>query len=65
MNHAEPDHAGAIPHIMNISNKAKLVVTNKGSKMAQRFYKVPEDRIIIVTDGNTIDLGKGVSNFLP
>jgi len=64
MNHAEPDHAGAIPHIMNISNKAKLVVTNKGSKMAQRFYKVPEDRIIIVADENTIDLGNKTLKFI-
>jgi Uncharacterized flavoproteins len=35
MNHAEPDHAGAIPHIMEIAQKAKLVATGRGAKIAQ------------------------------
>ncbi|MEM2986836.1 MAG: FprA family A-type flavoprotein [Nitrososphaerota archaeon] len=64
MNHAEPDHAGSIPHIMNLSDKAKLIVTKRGAKMAQIFYKVPEERIVIVTDGNTIDLGDKTLKFI-
>lgn len=64
MNHAEPDHAGAIPHIMKISNKAKLVTTNRGAKMAQIFYKVPENRIMIVADGGTINLGDKTLKFI-
>ncbi|MEM3407122.1 MAG: FprA family A-type flavoprotein, partial [Nitrososphaerota archaeon] len=64
MNHAEPDHAGSIPHIMNLSDKAKLIVTERGAKMAQIFYKVPEERIMIVTDGNTIDLGDKTLKFI-
>ena len=27
MNHAEPDHAGAIPYIMKVASRAKLVAT--------------------------------------
>lgn len=64
MNHAEPDHAGSIPHIMRISNKAKLITTNRGSKMAQIFYKVSEDRIMIVKDGDAIDLGDKKLKFI-
>lgn len=30
MNHAEPDHAGAIPHILAKNDKAKLVCTKMG-----------------------------------
>jgi len=41
MSHAEPDHAGAIPHLMKMALKAKLVTTRRGVKMAQVFYHVP------------------------
>jgi flavorubredoxin len=64
MNHAEPDHAGSIPHIMSINSKAKLVTTAKGAKMGQTFYKVPEERIRIVKDGETIDLGGKTLRFV-
>jgi len=64
MNHAEPDHAGSIPHIMSINSKAELVTTAKGAKMAQTFYKVSEERIKIVKDGETIDLGGKTLRFI-
>ncbi len=64
MNHAEPDHAGAIPYMMAINSKAKLVTTSKGAKMAQTFYKVPEERIIAVKDQETIDLGGKTLRFI-
>jgi flavorubredoxin len=64
MNHAEPDHAGAIPHIMSINSKAKLVTTGKGAKMAQTFYKVSEERIQVVHDQETIDLGGKTLRFI-
>lgn len=56
MNHAEPDHAGSISHLM-MNSKAMLVSTSRGAKMAQTFYGVPEERIRIVSDQETIDLG--------
>jgi len=64
MNHAEPDHAGGIPYMMSINSKAKLVTTSKGAKMAQTFYRVPEERIIAVHDQETIDLGGKTLRFI-
>ncbi len=64
MNHAEPDHAGAIPYIMAMNSKAKLVTTIKGAKMAQVFYKVPENRIMAVKDQETIELGGKTLRFI-
>jgi len=64
MNHAEPDHAGAIPHLMSINSKAMLVTTSRGAKMAQVFYKVPEKRIKIASDHETIDLGGKSLRFI-
>jgi len=64
MNHAEPDHAGAIPYVMSINSKAKLVTTSLGAKMAKTFHKVPEERIITVKDQETINLGGKTLRFI-
>lgn len=64
MNHAEPDHAGSIPHIMSINSKAKLVTTSKGAKMAHIFYRVPESRIQVIHDQETVDLGDKKLRFI-
>jgi flavorubredoxin len=64
MNHAEPDHAGSIPYIMAINSKAKLVTSNRGAKMAQTFYRVPENRIAAVNDQETISLGDKTLRFI-
>jgi len=64
MNHAEPDHAGSIPHIMRASKNATLVTTEKGAKMAQIYYNAPKERIKIVKDGDTIGLGGKTLRFI-
>jgi flavorubredoxin len=64
MNHAEPDHAGAIPHVMNLSKSAQLVTTEKGSRMAQVYYGVPKERITVVKEGDTIELGGKTLRFV-
>jgi flavorubredoxin len=64
MNHAEPAHAGAIPYIMSINKKAKLVTSQKGAKMAQVFYDVPAERIMAVKDQETLDLGGKTLRFI-
>jgi len=64
MNHAEPDHAGAIPHLMRINGKAMLITTGRGFRMAQIFYRVPEERIKKVSDQKTLDLGGKTLRFI-
>ena len=64
MNHAEPDHAGSIPYILSINKTAKLVTTSKGAKMAQIYFGVPEDRIKVVADGDSVDLGGRTLRFI-
>lgn len=64
MNHAEPDHAGAIPHIMKLAPRSKLVATARGSKMAQIYYRVPADRIKAVLDNEVISLGDKTLRFI-
>ncbi len=64
MNHAEPDHASAIPYILEKNTKAKLVLTKRGAEAAKIYYKVDEKRMHIVTDGDTIDLGGKTLRFI-
>jgi len=64
MNHAEPDHGGAIPAVMASAPKARLVATKRGVDMAGVFYNVPPERCQVVADGDTLDLGGLTLRFL-
>jgi len=64
MNHAEPDHAGAIPQVMKLNGGATLVTTEKGAKMAEVYYGVQQDRVLVVRDGDTLDLGGKTLRFI-
>ncbi|MBI5375857.1 MAG: FprA family A-type flavoprotein [Candidatus Schekmanbacteria bacterium] len=64
MNHAEPDHAGSIPAILEMSKKAVLITSEKGAGMAKLYYNVPEDRIRKVKEGDSIDLGGRTLRFI-
>jgi len=64
MNHAEPDHAGAIPRVMAVAKNAKLVVTKIGLEMASVFYDVLPERTLMVKEGDTLDLGGKTLSFI-
>lgn len=64
MNHAEPDHAGAIPYLLKKNKEALIVATKKGAKMASIQYGVPEERIKRIQDGEIIKLGGKTLHFI-
>ncbi len=64
MNHAEPDHAGAIPHVMEKYKSAALLTTKKGADMAKAFYNVPEEKVEVVKDGDQVELGAKTLKFI-
>jgi flavorubredoxin len=64
MNHAEPDHAGAIPYLLKLNDKAKLVCTKIGAQAAKTYFKVPEERIMIVKDNDVLELGNKTLKFI-
>ncbi|APH38276.1 FprA family A-type flavoprotein [Methanohalophilus halophilus] len=64
MNHAEPDHSYSIPLIMEMAPDAMLVTTEKGAGMAQTYYNIPQDRIMPVKDGDTLNLGNRKLKFI-
>ncbi|MBT6603821.1 FprA family A-type flavoprotein [Candidatus Bathyarchaeota archaeon] len=64
MNHAEPDHASAISYVLSKNSKANLLVTKRGADAAKLYFNIPEDRIRVITDGETIDLGGKTLRFI-
>jgi flavorubredoxin len=63
-NHAEQDHAGSIPQVLEKYPDAKLVTTPKGRDMLVALLLTPEDRFITVSDGETLSLGDKTLEFI-
>jgi flavorubredoxin/rubredoxin len=63
-NHAEQDHSGSIPDVLDAFPTAKVVATEKGKPMLMDLLAVQEDRILVVKDGESIDLGGKTLKFV-
>ena len=63
-NHAEQDHAGAIPAVLAKYPEAKVVCTPRCKGMLIDLLMVAEDRFITVEDRGTISLGDRTLEFI-
>ena len=63
-NHAEQDHSGAIPDVLERYPQAELVTTPKCKAMLVDLLLIPENRIRTVNDGDTISLGNRTLEFI-
>lgn len=57
--HAEQDHSGAIPHVLEKYKNARVIATPLGKKMLMDHLPVPEKKFITVKDGETLSSAKG------
>ena len=64
VNHAEQDHSGAIPLMLELYSEAKIVTNEKCKKMLIEHLLVAEDRIITVKDNGTLSLGGKTLRFI-
>ncbi len=64
MNHAEPDHSNAISYILDKAPNAMFVTTERGVKMASLYHELPEGRIKIVSEGDSLELGGKTLRFI-
>lgn len=62
--HAEQDHSGTLPEVLERYPEAELVTTPKGKGMLVDLLMIPEDRCITVNDGETISLGDRTLEFI-
>jgi len=57
-NHAEQDHSGSIPKILELYPEAMVVASIKCKPMLVDLLHIPEERIRAVNDGETLALGQ-------
>lgn len=62
--HAEQDHSGSIPHLLENFPGATLVCLQKNKEMLQDLMPIPDDRIQVVEDGGEISLGNKTVRFM-
>jgi flavorubredoxin/rubredoxin len=63
-NHIEQDHSGTIPEILAANPMAKAVTTAIGKTLMMDLLAVEADRIMVVKDGETLDLGDKTLQFI-
>ena len=63
-NHAEQDHSGTLPQILERYPEAQVVCTSKCKGMLVDLLLVPEDRILAMDDGATLSLGDRTLEFI-
>ncbi len=63
-NHAEEDHSGSIPMILDMFPNVKLITNEKCRNFEVDLLHIPEDRFTIINDGDTIDLGGRTLEFI-
>lgn len=62
--HAEQDHSGSIPKILEIFKEAKVVTNEKCKELLIEHLHIDEDRIIVVQDGEKLSLGNRTLTFI-
>ncbi|MGC9334174.1 MAG: FprA family A-type flavoprotein [Anaerolineae bacterium] len=62
--HAEQDHSGSIPMVLERYPAASVVTTPKGKGMLTGLMPIPDERIMTVEDGETLSLGDKTLQFI-
>lgn len=63
-NHAEQDHSGAIPDVLKIYPDAKVVTNQKCKTFLMDLLLIPDDKFLVVGDGDTLSLGDKTLKFI-
>jgi len=63
-NHAEQDHSGAIPLVLEKYPGAEVVATPRCKGMLIDLFMIPEEKFVTVNDKDTISLGDRTLEFI-
>ena len=63
-NHAEQDHSGSIPAVLELFPEAKVVTNAKCKRFIMNTLPVDRDAFITVGDGHSLSLGDKTLQFL-
>jgi len=62
--HAEQDHSGTIPQVLEKYPAARLISTPKAKGLLMDLLRIPEESFITVKDGETLSLGDKTLKFI-
>jgi len=62
--HAEQDHSGTIPQVLEKYPDAKIISTPKAKGMLGDLLPIPEESFLTVKDGETLSLGDKTLKFI-
>jgi flavorubredoxin len=63
-NHAEQDHSGGINKVLETYSMAKVVTNSKCKEMLMDLLLIPENKFIVINDGETLSLGNKTLTFI-
>lgn len=63
-NHAEQDHSGSLPKILEIYPDAKIITNSKCKELLESFLPIPKEKFIVVNDNEEISLGNKTIQFM-
>jgi flavorubredoxin len=64
VHHAEQDHSGALPVVLEKYPQARVVTSAKCKPLLDDIHSIPAERYRLVKDGETLDLGGRTVEFL-
>lgn len=63
-NHAEQDHSGSLPKILEMYPDAKIITNYKCKELLESFLPIPKEKFIVVNDNEEISLGNKTIQFM-
>ena len=63
VNHMEPDHSSLTAYMLDKYPEMKIVANAKTVPMLKGYYGTPEDRILVMKEGDTLTLGSCTLSF--
>ena len=63
VNHMEPDHSSLVAYMLETYPEIKIIANAKTLPMLKGYYNVPEDKVMVVKDGDSVSLGSCSLSF--
>ena len=63
VNHMEPDHTSSLKSVVERFPEIKIITNKKAVKMMSNFYNIGEENVVLVEDGETVEIGERKLTF--
>ncbi|MGC9516379.1 MAG: FprA family A-type flavoprotein [Methanomicrobiales archaeon] len=64
VNHAEQDHSGSLPPVIQLCPQAQVVTNQKCKEFLKNLLIIPEEKFLTVQDGDNLSLGDKTLEFI-